>query len=632
MCGIATVLDWAKEPGAQAVENALRVLHHRGPDSRKIWQSPRGHVTLGHARLAITDLIDGSQPLANEDGSIRVVVNGEFYDFMEIRQKLEACGHRFRTQSDSEILPHLYEEFGVGCLQQLRGEFAFVLWDERKHLLLAARDRFGIKPLFYSAQQGRLYIASEVKALHAAGVKPAWDEQGLFEKLAVHTPLDGRTLFQKVCELPSAHYLLVSEKALVKRQYWDFGYPPQAEMQVECCDEEYAQQLFEVLDEAVQLRTRADVPLGCYLSGGIDSCSVLGLLQRKSRSAVKVFSTTFSEPEYDESVVAREMAERVGATFVAVPSTPAGIARDFAQAVWHAEGPLMNGNAVCKFQLSRAAQQAGVRVVLTGDGSDEIFGGYATFVKDTLRNATQPEREEICGELKIGSEEFCRVAQSERGQELDVFQRGVGYSPAGFEAQNLILKLIGPSLRWKIASDEIYTQLLSSFDLAGQVHGRAVLNKSLYLHSKTMLPGYTLPVLGDRMEMAHSVEGRPPFLDHKVTEFARRLPVRQKIRGIAEKFILRKAMRSIVTPTVCGRRKQLFAAPPALLTLGQPMHQILQDTLRSSRIESVPFLNSKELVKLLDMAPALSEQKRTLLDVPLMLVFSLCVLADLFKL
>lgn len=336
MCGILAAYGEGVLISIEAMRWGLKVLLHRGPDASKIWQSRTGQVILGHNRLSIIDLCTGDQPLANEDETLHAVVNGEFYDFERIRDDLTARGHCFRTKTDSEILLHLYEDYGVECVHQLRGEYSFVLWDERQHILFAARDRFGIKPLFYSQTKEGLLLASEVKALHASGVRPAWDEEGFLQAFAFTGNPLGRTHFRDVRSIPPAHCLVAKSGNVSTHKYWDFDYSEERSIPV-LDEHEHAARFLAVLDEAVRLRMRADVPVGCYLSGGIDSCSVLALMARHSPSPVRAFSLAFEDRAYDESPIAKEMAERAGAEFTTIPVSQASLAEDFSDAVWHGE-------------------------------------------------------------------------------------------------------------------------------------------------------------------------------------------------------------------------------------------------------------------------------------------------------
>ena len=389
MCGIAAFFSSDKRISAERLKRATNTLHHRGPDSQGAWLSPNQRVGLGHARLSIIDLTTGDQPIANEDERIHIVVNGEFYDFERQRRELERRGHLFRTRSDSEIALHLYEEFGAHCVQQLRGEFAFVLWDEANQTLFAARDRFGIKPLYYAVHDDTLYLASEIKALFAAGVPARWDHESFYQH-ATGPAMSDRTLFDGVHQVPPGHYLTATTNGMRILRYWEFNYPPADELGADTRDESaFVEEFAAVFEEAVRLRMRADVPVGCYLSGGLDSCAVLGFAARLSSSPIQAFTLTFDQAAYDEGDIAREMAARAGANFHPIPIKQSDIADNFADAIWHSETLFSNGHGVSKYLLSRAVRDAGYKVVYTGEGSDEIFGGYVHFRSDMLQHNTQ---------------------------------------------------------------------------------------------------------------------------------------------------------------------------------------------------------------------------------------------------
>lgn len=599
MCGILASLDWKGNVAFDGHDKGLDVLRHRGLDGRGFWRSPTRNIWMAHSRLSIMDPETGAQPLANETGDIRVVVNGEFYGFEEIRETLERRGHRFGTRSDSEILAHLYEDFGTDCLEYLEGEFAFVLWDERKQTLFAARDRFGIKPLFYSEFGGPLSLASEVKALQALGIPASWDVQSLFEKLVIDCPLQGRTLFRHVSELPPAHFVVCTKAGTRIRSYWDFDYPREREVRVAASDDEYAEELQALVDSAVRKRLRADVPVACYLSGGIDSSSVLGLMSRYCSNPVHAFSLALDNPAYDESALAAQTSAELNANLHPVPVTQTCLASKFSESVWHAETIFTNGHSVAKFLLSKAARDAGFKVVLTGEGADEIFAGYPAFVLDVHNHA---------------------------GPEIKCFSRRLGYTPNWYRAREVFL---GPlkDLFPEFDSAIVYNRLLDQSGFETQLEGRPVLNQSLFLYNKTSLPNYILTVMGDRMEMAHSIEARLPFLDRDVVEFARTLPTSQKIRGCASKYVLRKAMRLVVPPSVCGRQKWALQTPPSLLRSG-PMHDLIQDTFRGHQHS---FVRKQALIDFLDSSLAADSAVQTALEAPLMTLLTACILGSRFR-
>ena len=607
-----TSLDWRGTSSLEQVKNGLEVLRHRGPNGGGLWRSPGGHMTLGHRRLSVMDLAAGAQPIANEDGCIHCVVNGEFYDFERIRKELESLGHCFRTHSDSEILIHLYEEFGLDCLHYLRGEFAFVLWDERTRMLFAARDRFGIKPLFFSEAGNKLLFASEIKALHAAGIPAAWDTTGYWEKLVLCYPLQGRTLFGGIKEVSPAHYFIARNGEWKLHRYWDFDYPRLLSAGPDRSDAEYAEQLEAVLKDAVQTRLRADVPVACYLSGGIDSASITALMSHFSIQPTQAFCLTFDDPAYDERTLAQETAECLGATFTPVPVRENDLAAHLEQSVWHGETVFNNAQCVAKFLLSRAVRDSGFSVVLTGEGADEVFAGYPAFVLDTVFS----ERARPC---------------SPESPSLSAFSSRLGYSPAWHQGQQEFLAPLRETLPGSFERGGVLDRFLDSLDIQHQMKDRSILDQSLYLYNRTVLPGHILTVMGDRMEMAHSIEARLPFLDHKVVEFSRSLPATQKVRGFAEKFVLRKSMHLHLPDGVCRRRKQALQTPPFLCTKG-PLQELLQDTLRGSALNRVPFLDKPGVKRLLDSGLTADLAISSKLEGPLMAMLTTCLLGEQFRL
>ncbi len=641
MCGIVAFLSRQRPVSPDALSRATATLHHRGPDNQHQWISADGRVGLGHARLSIIDLTTGDQPLVSEDGKLHLVVNGEFYDFERIRRELEGRGHHFRTRSDSEIALHLYEDTGVHCLPQLRGEFAFALWDERNHTLFAARDRFGIKPLFYAVHEGNLYVASEAKALFAAGVPARWDHE-YFYQVATGPTLPDRSLYAGVHQVPPGHYLLATPSSFRVLPYWDFDYPLAADLAAHRRDDaSYIEEFRAVLDESVRLRMRADVPVGCYLSGGLDSCAVLGLAARHASQPIHAFTLTFDQAAYDESAIAKEMAAKAGAHYYPIPIKQADIAEHFADAIWQAETLFFNGHGVSKFLLSRAVRDAGYKVVFTGEGSDEILGGYAHFRRDMLlhnaegQNPTEVQR--LLRELEDNNS-VSRGLLLPAGESVpvDAIRRTLGFVPTWFEIFGAMamkrLSVLGEDFKGQFAGRDSASVFLNQFDVPGQLTGRDPLNQSLYLWSKASLLNYILVVLGDRMEMAHSIEGRVPFLDHHVVECLRQVPVALKVRGMTEKYILREATRHVITDTVYRRQKHPFLSPPVTTLPGERFHEMLQDTLRGSSLAALPFYDQKKVIALLDQLPGMTEGDRVAWDPMFMSILSACVLQERFRL
>ncbi|HUL51462.1 MAG TPA: asparagine synthase (glutamine-hydrolyzing) [Candidatus Nitrosotalea sp.] len=641
MCGIAAFFSHGKPVSTEALKRATGALHHRGPDSQGRWLSPDRHVGLGHARLSIIDLTTGDQPIANEDERIHIVVNGEFYDFERQRRELEQRGHRFRTRSDSEIALHLYEEFGAHCVQHLRGEFAFVLWDEKNQLLFAARDRFGIKPLHYAVQDGALYLASEVKSLLAAGVPARWDIEYFYQQ-ATGPAMADRTLFDKVHQVPPGHCLAATKNGIRLLRYWEFNYPPAAEFSSNKRSERlYVEEFSSVFEEAVRLRMRADVPVGCYLSGGLDSCATLGFAARNSGSPIQAFTLTFDQAAYDEGAIAREMAARAGANFHPIPIRQSDIAEHFEEAIWHSETLFSNGHGVSKFLLSRAVRDAGFKVVYTGEGSDEIFGGYVHFRTDMLEHNTQgqdpAEVQRLLQQLQ-NANAVSRGLLTPAGAtgSLESVERLLGFVPSCLKVFAALgqqrLSLFADDFKTRFVDRDSARLFLDSLDVPAVLAGRDPLNKSLFVWAKSFLPNYILNLLGDRMEMAHSIEGRVPFLDHHVVECVCRAPVSLKIRGITEKYLLREAAKPVITDTVYRRQKHPFLSPPVTLVPTERFHKMLQDTLRGRELEAVPFYDQKKVIALLDRLPAMSDADRVAWDPVLMSILSACVIQKRFRL
>jgi asparagine synthase (glutamine-hydrolysing) len=640
MCGIVALYSRRDPISTAVMQRATQSLYHRGPDGQRHWIAPDGRVALGHARLSIIDLATGDQPIASEDGRTRIIVNGEFYGYESVQRELEQSGHRLRTRSDSEIAVHLYEDLGTQCLHRLRGEFAFVLWDETNRALFAARDRFGIKPLFYAFHDETLYLASEVKALFAAGVPARWDAESVSHVVDFGGhPV--RTLYDGVFQVPPGHYLLATDKHVRLLQYWDFDYPRADRNGAQRSDADYAEEFRQALEEAVRLRLRADVPVGCYLSGGLDSCSVLGLAAKHHPEPIRAFTLTFDRADYDEENEAREMAAKVGAEFHPIPIRQDDLADHFADAILQSETVCINAHGVAKYLLSRAVRDAGYKVVITGEGSDEILGGYVHFRRDMLLYNQDGQDPATVTALLKDLENRNPVSRGlllphGGARPLENVRRLLGFVPSWietFSAQSVKMHgLLAEDFKAKFGEREDYSGLFSGLDVRGQLAGRDPVHQSLYLWAKTLLPRYILAMLGDRMEMAHSIEGRVPFLDHHVVEVIRSQPVTQKIRGMTEKYVLREAVRDVITDTVYRRQKHPFLSPPATLAPRGKLNTLVQDTLRGRGFAAIPFFDQKKVIGLLDSLHTMDEGSRVANDQVLMTLMSVCVLQHGFRL
>ena len=629
MCGIAAILSESGPVPAAALRRATAALRHRGPDAERTWVSPSGRVGLGHTLLAINDP-HGVQPIASEDGRLHIVVNGQFYDFARIRAELEERGHRFRTRSDSEIALHLYEELGAGCLEQLRGQFAFVIWNEETGRLFAARDRFGLKPLFYAQHRGAVYLASEAKALFAAGIPRSWDERAVYHSLHA-CPDERRSLFAGISQVPPGHVLRAGRGALRLERYWDL---PVSGRRGGGSPDDTVERVRELTEEAVGLRMVAGVPVGCLLSGGLDSSAVLGVAAARMDEPVAAFTVGFERREYDESAGAREMAAAAGAAHTVVTLGDAELADHFAEAVWHAETLQYNTHGVARFLLARGVQEAGYRSVMAGEGADEAFFGY-----EFLRAAAAAGG-------GLGPRKILRLLGGLLRSPARHHPTLAAVSP--WLARIALLLPAAPSLFTRLTRGLGLIQSVCSADFLHGFDGydlyrayyrrcrdtaalsrREPARRLLYLWLHSLFVNYHLAA--DRLDMAHGVEVRLPFLDHKLFEYANGLPVSLLTAPPREKHLLREAMRPYISDSVYGRTKRPFMAPSAVGVAG-PLHDFLQDTLRGGGLRAVPFVDAAAVGAVLDGLPSLAAEDRPSVDSLLLMLASVAVMQERYGL
>jgi asparagine synthase (glutamine-hydrolysing) len=580
MCGIIAILntDACSNSSTVNLHASLQMIHHRGPDDKGSWTDEHGRVILGHNRLSIIDLTNGQQPISNETEDIQLIVNGEFYGFEKIRDELQAAGHVFKTQSDSEIAIHLYEDQGLSFVDSLRGEFALCLWDARKSLLVCVRDRFGVKPLFYANIDGRLVVGSEVKAFLPLGLKPEWDidsviNSGIF--------FDSRTMFKGVSKLLPGHYMIATLSGSIEvRKYWEADYADKNVIETRSVEEMIAGVRSRLI-EAVRVRLRADVPVAVYLSGGIDSSTVLGiatsiLREENPNAKIDTFTISFTDArQLDEGDIAERMAAYCGANFKKLCLREMDLSAAFDDAVWHCEAPISNLNSVAKFLLSRFVHEEGFKVVLTGEGADSHFAGYAFVVTDFLR-------EDDISFNTVVDQRLAKLETLESASSMRIDK----VSPMSYSDEIVSRRMLNGISTHRILSSlfglpkEMFTDAVLNrtggpdpcFTMAASVDGVArfraknkwhPLHTALYIESHTIIPNFLCNHLGDRTEMAHSIEGRVPFLDHLLTEYVNQLPPSVKIKYPTEKWILREAAKPYINHELYCRTKQHFIAPPA---------------------------------------------------------------------
>ncbi len=556
------------EGGAAVPDVAAMIaaLRHRGPDATScLWLSP---CALAHARLSIIDLETGDQPIANEDETVWTALNGEIFNFIELRAELEARGHRFRTRSDTEVIVHAYEEYGVRFVERLNGQFAIALWDIPRQRLVLARDRVGVRPLFYARSRGRLLFASEIKAILAVAPElAALDERGLAQVFTFWATVGHQTVFKGVRSLPPGHLLVLEEGVERLERYWDWTFSD-GSAEADLSIEHAAEALRALLTDAVRLQLRADVPVGAYLSGGLDSSGIAALTSRLKVGALRTFSIAFDDAEFDESAYQRRMVEHLGVEHTTVRCSRCDIGDAFPELIWHTESPVLRTAPAPLMLLSQHVRDSGYKVVLTGDGADEVFGGYDLFKEGKIRRfwARQPQSRwrpllfsrlyPYLGHSPVANRHFARSFFGQRLQELDnPFYAHL----TRWAATRGILRLLSPDFRAALErtrpEEELAAGLPASFEKWPP------LARDQYIEVKTLLEGYLLSSQGDRVSMAHSVEARVPYLDHRVIERVNSLSVRHKLRGLREKVLLRKALEGLVPRQILGRAKQPYRAP-----------------------------------------------------------------------
>ncbi len=639
MCGVVATMSWGA-PLDQADEvrtaAALEAIAHRGPDGRRTWVADHRRVILGHVRLATRDLPGGAQPVTTADGQIVASVNGEIYDAADLRATLEGRGHRFRSRSDSELVVHAWAEWGTAMLPRLRGELAFVLWDARRRVLVAARDRFGIKPLAWAVYEGQLLVASRARALFALGVTARFDQEALLQSATLQYASPHATLFAGVHELGAGEVLVApldgGEAAMTIERYWDLDYPanradesaPRDDRDVETC----ARSLRERFDDAVRERLTADVPVAFQLSGGLDSSAVLASAAHLGGGTLDAFTASFpgaipSAGGYDEGALAQATADHLGARLHRVEVGDREVAETFAEAVVHAEGPCINAHAAAKVLLNRATRAAGFKVVLTGEGADEVLLGYAHFRGDLEGSAA-----------RVASSNGASAGLMLPGEHrlpLPAIERALGFVPTWLAAKasfgHHARGLLTADMQAAAAARDPGAALLASFDVPGQLTGRARVEQSAYLWTRLALEGYILRSLGDGLEMASGVEGRLPFLDHHVFTAARDLPVSLKIRRGVEKWIFRQAMRDRLPLAVVEREKHPFLGPP----MGPRTFALLADVVASASFADQPLFDVGRTRALVDRVPTLSPGERKALDPVLFFALSVAILQARFS-
>jgi asparagine synthase (glutamine-hydrolysing) len=579
MCGISGIFnhDRQRPVDRQMLVNMAAIQQHRGPDGFGVEVFDDRGVGFSHARLGIIDLDQerARQPFVSADGKRLLAHNGEFYDFKRLRADLSSRGARFQTRSDSELVLHLFPRLGLErMLKELRGEFAFALYDREEDTLYLVRDRFGIKPLYWANTGESVVFGSELKVLFANPRVPRrFSEEGLLHQL-IQVMAPGTTAFEGIEQIRPGHYLRVRRRGdaleIEEKRYWDLEFPHAEAHEAEHDEAASVEAVRERLVEAVSLRLEADVPVGCYLSGGIDSCAILGLAAAIRQDPVRAFTIGFDDDAYDETAIAREMAAATGAEHDILTLKADDLYGHFERTLWHTERTIYNTLGVAKLLMSERVRDTGYKVVLTGEGSDELFAGYPSFRKDLflhgLPQLSREERRQWEAMLGESNALFRGAMLSEDEVDDPALSAIVGFTPSCLQpwlaCTSTARELLQPDLRERLAGYQPGAAIAQALDRT-KIEGRHPLDRVQYVWIKTMLEGQILTWGGDRVDMANSMEARPAFLDHHLAESAVNIPPMHRIRGRREKHVLREAMKGLLPKALYEREKFAFMAPPA---------------------------------------------------------------------
>ena len=563
MCGIAGVVNLHEPRPFEAViiHRMLAQLRHRGPDEFGYYHDDR--ALLGNARLSIIDLSGGQQPIGNEDGTLWIVFNGEIFNYVELRPTLEERGHRFATHCDTEVILHLYEEYGPASLNHLNGQFAIAIWDTQRRSLFLARDRMGIRPLFYTLVDDQIVFGSEIKALLAhPAVRAVISPEALTQIFTFWSIQPPQTIFHGIHTLPPAHYALIESGRIDVQPYWSLDFTAAGDPARTVAD--WTDELEHLLIDATQIRLRADVPVGAYLSGGLDSSLTTAIIRRHTATPLETFSIAFSDPDFDESVFQREMAAHLGTDHQVVYCTQADIGRVFPDVIWHAETPLLRTAPAPMFLLSQLVHDHHLKVVITGEGADEMLGGYDIFKEMAIRrfwarDPASPLRPLLLQRLYP---DIVRLGETNSAFLMAFFKKNLTDTQLPFYSHLIRWTNTARNQRFLI-KDQIAPIRLAEDAIALPDHfaSWSSLSQAQYLEVATFLSPYLLAAQGDRVAMAHSVEGRFPFLDYRVVEFCAHLPANLKLHGLSEKWLLRQVARRYLPAAIGQRRKRPYRAP-----------------------------------------------------------------------
>ena len=595
MCGVAGIIDFrGKSDSIPAVKEMLRSFSYRGPDESGIYHSPI--ATIGNVRLSIIDLATGQQPLSDASGRYWIVFNGEIFNYIELREDLDKKGVKLKTHSDTEVLVNLFALYGEKCLNLLNGQFAVAIWDIKEKKLFIARDRVGIRPLFYTVANGVLYFASEIKALLGnKDVRRELNPENLAQIYTFWTSITPYTPFRDISELSPGHYMVYSRKGLSVHKFWELSFN-NSNPDVSLSDA--LEGFNELFTNAVRIRLRADVEVAAYLSGGIDSSTTVAYIKDIEPGVLNTFSIGFEDKDFDESRYQEEAVRYLNTNHRAISCTSKDIANEFPRVVWHSETPLTRTAPTPMLILSKLVRDNNIKVVITGEGSDEILAGYDIFREAIIRRfwASQPSSSLRPTLLKRIYPDIPHL----RNASPNILKMFFGY-----RLEDTDNPLYSHLLRWNNSNhikkhfSENLREKVNGYDPLADLSGRlpksfmewSPLARAQWLETTVFMSGYLLSSQGDRMAMANSVEGRYPFLDYRVIEYCSSLPDRLKLNGLNEKYLLKKLMAGRIPESIVKRPKQPYRAPISSVFMGMGRPDYVDEMLSEKMTRNAGIFN-----------------------------------------
>ena len=605
MCGICGILSIKNDfsPTPEALKRMMGSLIHRGPDSSGYYIDRT--AALGHTRLSIIDLQAGAQPLSNENQSLWLTFNGEIYNYIELRDELISRGHLFKTKSDTETIIHAWEQWGADCFNKFNGQWAIALWDTKRKELVLSRDRFGIRPLYYTTTDNKLLFASEVKAIFTdESIKRSFSIEGLTEIFTFWSTVAPVTAFEGINELEPGHYAVIKDNKLVSKPYWSVDFPAKYSSLPnlrECIEE-----LKDLLISSSRLRfERSDVAVGAYLSGGIDSSITASIITKYTNADLKTFSLRFEESEFDEGNYQFEIAEKLGTDHKSIAVSSKEIGEIFPEVIRHTERPVLRTAPAPLFMLSRLVRESGYKVVVTGEGADEVLAGYDIFREAKVRriiaeNPEDPTNQELINRLypwmKRTPGKAPAFARSFFSQDLNIDDPMLSHRPR-WNTSSAIKRLLNEELTSSINFSKPAASLTGMLPTNHSCWDD--LSRAQWIEYKTLLSGYILSAQGDRMLMGNSVEGRFPFLDYRVVDYSNKLPAEYKLKDLTEKYILKEAFKDMIPESIINRPKQPYRAPDALSFFGGHKLDWLDEVTDKTLVQNAGIFNPLAVEKLI---------------------------------